>query len=304
MVWDASGVRSFFGEGYWYHKYARHFGLDFDGSTFVAKTTTLNANKGNMPLRDDLAPKELFPRCIVVKPLNSAALNAAGLSGPGAEKLFEDGRWQNLQEPFFISFAPISETHDGRVHDVLEFVEIFRKHLKNFKAPVGLQINISCPNISSKKCDDFVWEVHRMLNIASRLKIAVVLKFSVTTPPEMVYQISQHQYCDGICVSNAIKFGQLPEHINWNVLFGNKPPLERLGGGGLSGKPLLPLVESWVKELRTLGYKKYINAGGGILHIRDADRLFLAGANSIFLGSIAFLRPWRVKKIIRTFNNL
>jgi len=40
-VFNASGARGFFGEGYVYHRLWRPFGLSYDGSTFVAKTTTL-----------------------------------------------------------------------------------------------------------------------------------------------------------------------------------------------------------------------------------------------------------------------
>jgi len=50
-VWGASGVLGFFGEGYWYHRYWKPFGLNFSGVTFVAKTTTLKERSGNMPLK-------------------------------------------------------------------------------------------------------------------------------------------------------------------------------------------------------------------------------------------------------------
>jgi len=294
LVWDASGVRNFYGEGYPHHKYLRPFGLDLAGSTLVAKTVPLNPRAGNLPYRN----------CVIVKPFKGVALNAVGLPGLGAKAHFETGLWQNWKKAFFISFAPVDETSNGRISETKEFVEIFRKHLRDFKAPVGLQINISCMNIGSRTYDDLVWEVDQILNIAGSLGIPVILKFNILTPPETVCRIGQNPYCDGICISNSIPFGQLPELINWKKLFGDKSPLAYLGGGGLSGKPLLPLVEGWVKKLRRLGFKKYINAGGGILCIRDADKLFLAGANSIFLGSIAFLRPWRVKKIVKTFSNL
>ena len=38
-VFGASGVQGFFGEGYLHHKFLRFLGLNFDGCTFVAKTT-------------------------------------------------------------------------------------------------------------------------------------------------------------------------------------------------------------------------------------------------------------------------
>ncbi|MEK7078406.1 MAG: hypothetical protein AAB911_02450, partial [Patescibacteria group bacterium] len=114
--------------------------------------------------------------------------------------------------------------------------------------------------------------------------------------------IANHSACDAICISNTIPWGQLPDRIDWEGLFGSKiSPLAHLGGGGLSGKPLLPLVIDWITKARRVGLRKHINAGGGILSIKDGMKVFMAGADSISLGSIAFLRPWRVEGIIHAF---
>ena len=75
-------------------------------------------------------------------------------------------------------------------------------------------------------------------------------------------------------------------------------PLHHPGGGGLSGAPLLPLSVEWIARARKLGMKTPINGGGGILSFRDAQLVMDAGANSVFLGSIAMLRGWRVQKTI------
>lgn len=70
-VWCASGARNFFGDhpAYWFHRPLRPIGLDWSGSTFVAKTTTLEPRRGNMPLggRSGTTPREWFPRCVRVK---------------------------------------------------------------------------------------------------------------------------------------------------------------------------------------------------------------------------------------------
>ncbi|QQR79249.1 MAG: hypothetical protein IPJ68_03380 [Candidatus Moraniibacteriota bacterium] len=68
--------------------------------------------------------------------------------------------------------------------------------------------------------------------------------------------------------------------------------------GGLSGRPLLPLVEDWVRRARRAGFEDHINAGGGILHPKDVNRLRKAGADSVSIGSVATLRPWRLRAII------
>ncbi len=117
-VTDASGVRGFFGEGYRTHRLLKPFGLDFRGSTFVAKTCTLAPRAGNMPLRGDWTPRKLLPDCVVTRWGQGAVLNAVGLSNPGAEALFNDGRWQARKEPFFISFMPIEDDALRRADEI------------------------------------------------------------------------------------------------------------------------------------------------------------------------------------------
>jgi dihydroorotate dehydrogenase len=302
-VLSASGVQGFFGEGYWFHPYLEPFGLDFSNFTFVAKTTTLEARPGNLPLRDDFTPCEQMPKCIHVKPWQGVALNALGLSGPGASVLLQTGRWQERQKPFFISFMSVDKTAQGRLDELKGFVELFGRYLPQFRAPVGLQINYSCPNVGLH-LDGLLDEVGEGLSIASRLGIPLMPKFNVMLPPKAAKEIGEHPLCDALCISNTIPYGQLLEWSEWEKLFGPSSPLKPYGGGGLSGKPLLPLVLKWLVEIRSIGFTKPINAGGGILSLHDARRVAYAGADSIFLGSIAFLRPWRVRKIGRAMANL
>ncbi len=302
-VLDASGARGFFGEGYWYHR--RVPGLDFSGSTFVAKTTTLAPRAGNMPLNGDgLTPTELKPKCIVVKPFKGVALNAVGLSGPGAEALFKDGRWQKCEDPFFLSFMAVAPALSGRLDELNEFMRLFRGQMSARRAPVGLQINLSCPNVGLHH-DETVNEASLVLSHAASLGIPLMPKFSILLPPQAAAMIAAHPACDAICVSNTIPWGAMPDRIDWKGLFSTMiSPLLHLGGGGLSGKPLLPLVTEWVRAARAVGLKKPINAGGGILGPGDVVVMKDAGADSVFLGSIAMLRGWRVRRTIRAAKRL
>lgn len=302
-VWGASGVQGFFGEGYWFHNLWEPFGLRFDGATFVAKTTTLEPRSGNMPLREDFTPKERFPRCVVVKPFKGVALNSVGLAGPGAEALFRRGLWQERRQPFFISFMSVSDEPQERTEELRRFVNIFKKYLPAFRAPVGLQTNYSCPNVGLD-AEKLISEAGDGLTIASELGIPLVPKLSIVLPVEAAVGISTHPACDGICVSNVIPWGQLSELIDWEELFGAKvSPLADMGGGGLSGKPLLPILVDWLRRARQAGLQKPINAGGGILSKDDARAVIDAGADSIFIGSVAFLRPWRVSGIVSDINS-
>lgn len=304
-VWDASGVRSFFGEGYRHHRYLRPFGLRFDGATFVAKTTTLDARAGNMPLRNDgITPAAWKPRCIVVQPWHGIVLNAVGLSGPGAAALLALNRWQQRTTPFVLSFMSVAATVEARWRELDSFVHLLAARLPSFRAPVALQMNFSCPNVGVRHTQ-VVEEVHVALGIAAKLKIPLIPKLSVETTIAAAHEIANHPLCDALCVSNTIPFGHLPNRIRWQRYFGYRPsPLHEFGGGALSGRPLLPLVAEWVHAARAHGIQKPINAGGGILAPRDVDVLHMAGASSVFLGSIAILRPWRIAKTIAYANRL
>src|SRR5437870_2528820 len=102
-VWDASGVRGWFGEGYPYHGLLRPLGLRFEGSTFVAKTTTLAPREGNLRTSRDRLTARLVQPSVRVYPLKGVALNAVGLTGPGFEALLQTRRWQRRQAPFLLS---------------------------------------------------------------------------------------------------------------------------------------------------------------------------------------------------------
>lgn len=314
----ASGAMGWFGEGYWFHRWIP--GLDWAGCTFVSKTTTLSRRQGNMPFWDTeiinkqkhkFRPKERFPRCVAVYPLKGAVINSVGLSGPGSLDLFETGRWQDRDDPFFISFMSVAESLEQRKKEALEFIKQVDRFEMEFCAPFGVQINLSCPNTGHDP-GEIASEAKEFLGLFQTLRedsnIPIVPKFNVLYPAEAVREIER--LCDAVCVSNTIPWGKLPDRIDWRKYsvcpYADPPvsPLHHLGGGGLSGKPLLRLVEEWVRQARGRDLSLPVIAGGGILAPKDVDVLARAGADAVFLGSIAILRGWRVRRTIRRARDL
>lgn len=323
-VWVASGALNFFGDGWPQHKKLRLlFGdrFDYAGATFVAKTTTAYERAGNMPLRSNLMPKKILPDCIYVSPrswLHGSMLNAVGLSGPGVEYLASSVggfSWYSRTEPFMISFMPVGSTPAERMDEVRFFVKIlldqWRKH-GGFNAPVAIQLNLSCPN-TGHAIEEFEAEVLVWMDELSQLGVPILYKFSVTTDAHMAVRLCSHPSCDGICISNTVPWGQLPYDpdtnagIPWQKIFGcRKSPLAKYGGGGYSGKYLLPLVISWIRKFKfccaiyseELRNRLHINAGGGILHPADVERLLYFGAHSVSIGAISILRPHRLQATI------
>lgn len=302
-IMGASGVQGFFGEGYWFHPLLKPFGLDFEGMTFVAKTTTLLGRKGNMPLNRVFSPRELIPTCIKAKPLRSGMLNAVSLSGPGLGALLGTEQWQERTQPFWVSLMSLADTRERRLEElrlmiaILAFVKVY------FKAAFGLQINVSCPN-TGHNTRELIGEILDIVDIAKTLGVPIMLKFAIdTATPEDVMALQDYPDCDAICVSNTVKFGWAG--VDWNAAWGDTvSPLADMGGGGLSSTILRPMVCDWIKRLRDIGFTKPINGGGGIQHPAHVPEFYTAGASSIFIGAVAALRPHRVRSIIETANNL
>lgn len=308
VVYNSSGARGFFGEGYWYHKYWVPFGLTYNGAGFVTKTTTLLGRPGNMPLDQAHRPLERVPKCIVVKPAEGVVLNAVGLSGPGADILIHEWTERQLTPKWpymmMLSFMSISSVREDRIEEARLF---FSKLARLIRAKgtmfTGIQINFSCPNVGLHPMS-LVEEIGQTLDLTFHLgAVPTLVKLNALVRPSDAAVISNHPRCDGLIVSNTIPWGQLPNKIPWKKLFGtDKSPLEAMGGGGLSGAPLMPIVRDWVLEARKCGLKKPIIAGGGILSKEDAGEMLDAGADAIELGSVSILRPWRVQGIINYVN--
>lgn len=303
-VMNASGARNFFGQGYWFHHWLRPMGLSFENSTFVAKTTPLDPRKGNMATKHDdgMTPNKLFPDCIVVDHLKQTVLNAVGLTSPGAKALLTYGYWQRMRYPFFTSFAAVSDSVESRLEEYKAFVMLLKPYLRYFLAPVGLEINFVCPNkehVSMPRVEE-IWEA---LNILSSLNIPLVAKMNILMSHEACLEVQKHKACDAICMSNTIRWDELPRIIDRNAWFGTTiSPLQKYGGGGFSGVPLFSLVTGWIREARRIGFYKPIIGCGGIMRWQDGCDMLDAGADAIQIGSVGMLRPHRVRNIITRAN--
>ena len=306
-TFNASGARGFAGEGYWFHKLA--FGWpDFTGATFVSKTSTLAPRTGNMKLRPaycGYGPVERFPDCVVAKPLKGIVLNAVGLSGPGLAALaigplreFPPGA------PLVVSLMSLAPNEQERLAEYASMASLLRPLLawreseSGWEGRTAVQVNFSCPNAGIDPTV-LAGEVRETCAVLRReLDCSVMVKLGALAEPSKDLDAA-----DAVICSNTIPWGKLPERIDWEGLFGSKEsPLARYGGGGLSGKPLLPIVADWIRRARAVGVTVPIIGCGGVLSPKDADALLDAGADGIEIGSAAMLRPWRVGAIIRHVN--
>src|SRR3989338_2662201 len=275
-VLGASGVQGFFGEGYWFHNAWKLSGLNFTDMTFVAKTATLLPRKGNMSLTRHYTPRNPFPGCVKAKLLRGVMLNSVGLSNPGLNTLLRTNKWQLRTKPFMISVMSLADTPKKRLQELEIMVDMIGLVKDGFSAPFGLQINLSCPNTGHDPYE-LIGESAKVLEIAGTLGVPIMPKYSIASAPiEAVLQLNDNPNCDAICVSNTLPFGW--QGVDWQSVWGSKTsPLAKLGGGGLSGRILCPLVCEWIASLRDAGFTKPINGGGGILCPEDVIRYHNVG---------------------------
>ncbi len=310
-VWGASGVQGFFGEGYWYQKlFACTIpGYSFRGVTFVAKTVTANPTAGNMPLTEDgISPMHMRPDCIKIglwQLLLGVMLNAVGLSNIGINALVDKGIWQTITEPFMISVMAVSATRRDRKMEMRMIARSLRELIPKLQAPIAIQLNLSCPNTAHRATRrELVEETLVHLAILSKLGVPRVVKINVLADIEDMKRIADHPACSGIVVSNTLPWEAVPTWMRYLFFGSDTSPLAHLGGGGLSGWPLRSRVCRWIRDARSIGIRKHISAGGGILGPFGAWSVWRAGADSISLGSIAAIRPWMLGPTVRFAHRL
>lgn len=320
-VFNTASARNFFGIGDIGGDWRQHkpfnlmSGYDWDGATFISKTTTLEPRPGNMDLKYNFQPKKFLPGCIYVDWLKGIALNDVNLSAPGATVLLDLNIWQNLTKPFVISFMSGAETPEERLEETVKFCRLIKRGHRDFKARFGLEFNDSCPNAGHDP-QSLIDEATKKLQVARHIlpDVPFFWKINALTSPWKAKQVLDATDCDAISVSNTIPWLQNPPwtkrpsmQINWLKLFGDTiSPLERrgYGKGGLSGWPLLNLLVEWVIVARQIHITLPIKAEGGIQKKKNIRRLADAGADAIGLGCVSFLRPWRLKGLIDYGNSL
>lgn len=312
----ASGATGNFGENYWYSRFEEKLGiLNKKGLGFVSKTATLNARRGNTSFIYDekyYPPAEIKPKSIKIDLIRKNVVNAVGLGNPGLKAFLNTNNWQNITTPFWISIMSIAENKKERKKEMETMVQLLMKEKPNFKAPFGLQINLSCPNTGHDTCG-LATEANDMINIAAKLEVPIMAKFSIATSTiNNLLELEENQNLDALCLSNTIPYNWKPDENfygkelskSWKKPFGETSPLKKMGSGGISGETIKPFVLHFIRELRKAGFKKHINGGGGIMEANDVNLYKNVGADSIFFGSVIMVRPWNVQKIIKRANQI
>ena len=211
----------------------------------------------------------------------SGMLNGIGLQGPGIDDFIEnDLKWlQQKGARTIVSIAGNNIEEFGKVAD----------KLRDIPGVVGIEVNISCPNVENRgqvfACDplsaaDVIYSVRR--NVSANMPLFAKLSPDVTDITAIAKSVVKAG-ADGLSVINTLL----------GMVIDTDTFLPRLSGktGGLSGPAIRPVAVRCVYQIRKVLPDIPIIGMGGIRNGRDAIEFFAAGANAISVGTTVFNDP-------------
>lgn len=211
-------------------------------------------------------------------PTDHGLINRMGLNNDGAENIIS--RLKSSTIPPFPLGINIAKTHNSRIigdaaiHDYL--------HSYNLAQEVAdyITINISCPNTEEGKTfedpdalDQLLTELLKNRNRQPMKPVFVKLSADLTENEiqSLVSICEQHQV-DGYVATNTSSKREFLSNTDLELI-------DRIGRGGLSGKPLISKSTRVIGEIaRLTDYKKPIIAVGGINSAQTAIDVIKSGA--------------------------
>lgn len=230
----------------------------------ICKGTTLEPRHGN--------PQ---PRLVETA---SGLLNSVGLENIGVEKLIEEKSpvWTTWQVPVIVNIC--GET-------IEEYVQI-ASLLNGVSGVSGLEVNISCPNVS-RGCIEFGSNPEVAAEITAAVRAATSLPVIVKLTPNTgdivgVAEAVASAGADAISLINTL-VGMAIDPIK------RKPILANIMGG-LSGPAIKPIALSMVYKVAQ-SVKVPVIGCGGIASASDALEFIMAGACAIQVGTASMVNP-------------
>jgi dihydroorotate dehydrogenase (NAD+) catalytic subunit len=237
----------------------------------VTKTITLKPRLGNPPPRTCEAP--------------AGMLNSIGLENPGLEAFI------NEKIPYLAKIGVPVIVSIASEYDPKEFV-ILSQRLDKIKAVCAIELNISCPNLKSKKLISqdprTTHDLIKAVRKATRKVLITKLSPNVTDITEIALA-AQEAGSDALSLVNTLSAMCIDTKTR-------KAKLASISGG-LSGPSIRPVALKMVWDV----YKKVkvpIIGMGGIIGTLSALEFFIAGATAVAVGTANFINPGVSSEII------
>jgi dihydroorotate dehydrogenase (NAD+) catalytic subunit len=230
----------------------------------VTKTVTLKPRQGNPP-----------PRTCET---HQGMLNSIGLENPGLEVFIREKlpSLNKIGVPVIVSIAAEK--------DPKEFISLTRR-LDSLNAAKAIELNISCPNLKSKKLisqdAQATYGLVKAVRGITRKTIITKLSPNVTDITEIALA-AERAGSDALAMINTL--------AGMSVDIGKRKPKIAMVSGGLSGPAIRPVAVRMVWEVFEK-VKIPIIGMGGIVDTESALEFFIAGASAISVGTANFINP-------------
>ncbi|MBM2832559.1 MAG: pyrD [Dehalococcoidia bacterium] len=230
----------------------------------VCKGTTLHPRDGNPQPR--------------LAETASGLLNSIGLQNIGVEALARDKApvWAGWQVPVIVNIAGESLTEYARI----------ARRLDDVPGISGIEVNISCPNVSGGGME-FGTEPRLAACVTASVRKATSLPLLVKLSPNVkdiaaIARAVVDAGADALTLTNTFKGMAID-------LKGRRPVLGNVAGG-LSGPAIKPMALYMVYRVAAAVTVPIIGCGG-IANAGDALEFIVAGARAVQIGTAALSNP-------------
>lgn len=216
---------------------------------------------------------------------SSGMLNAIGLQNPGVHKIIDT----KLKELENYDVPIIANVAGSEIEEYAYVAKVISK-AKNVKA---LELNISCPNVSSGgiqfgTSEELAKKLTKAVKEVSSVPVYVKLSPNVTDIVGMALAVEKAG-ADGISMINTLIGMRLDKYTGKPIL-ANKT-------GGLSGACIKPVAIRMIYQVSQV-VKIPIIGMGGITNAWDVIDFISAGASAVAIGTANFTDPYICPKII------
>lgn len=236
--------------------------------TVIAKTVTLKPRKGNLSL---LTPW----RC--VRRIKGGWVNSVGLTNPGYFQWFV----QNYNHVTNRGYKMVASISPDTAKEAVSMCSLFN----HWYELVGVQINLSCPNVQHTK------ELNNQLDIVESALI--------TSHHPILLKLGYHdQYVQFLKEVEKRKLNveavELINTVPWDMIYPDTPsPLAKYNlKGGVSGRPIAFLACKALHDVKKAGIRIPVISGGGIYSYDDVVIRHGLGARAFAIGTLFTNRPW------------
>ena len=224
-----------------------------------------------------LMPRNGNPQPRIVE-TTCGLLNSVGLENIGVDALIKDKApiWAGWRVPVIVNVA--GETFD-------EYIQVVSK-LEGIPGVSGIELNISCPNISGGRMEfgvnpELAAELTSAVKTATSLPLMVKLSPNVTDIGEIALAV-EGAGADAISLINTVR-GMAIDINERRPCLGNII-------GGLSGPAIKPIALYMVHETAK-NVRIPVIGCGGISRAEDALEFIMAGASAVQIGTANLTNP-------------